>query len=84
MPIRAPFTFFGQIVVHNDEDSQTKFIIDGQQRTITSMIFVHSLQLLYENLYFTTQYHPASKKEVLLSNYVGEYSDEEKKPSSHP
>lgn len=70
--------FFGQIVVHNDEDSQTKFIIDGQQRTITSMIFVHSLQLLYENLYFTTQYHPASKKEVLLSNYVGEYSDEEK------
>lgn len=31
--------FFGQIVVHNDEDSQTKFIIDGQQRTITSMIF---------------------------------------------
>lgn len=70
--------FFGQIVVHNDEGSQTKFIIDGQQRTITSMIFVHSLQLLYENLYFTTQYHPASKKEVLLSNYVGEYSDEEK------
>ena len=70
--------FFGQIVVHNDEDSQTKFIIDAQQRTITSMIFVHSLQLLYENLYFTTQYHPASKKEVLLSNYVGEYSDEEK------
>jgi len=54
--------FFGQIVVHNDEDSQTKFIIDGQQRTITSMIFVHSLQLLYENLYFTTQYHPASKR----------------------
>ena len=49
--------FFGQIVVHNDEDSQTKFIIDGQQRTITSMIFVHSLQLFVRKSIF---YHSIS------------------------
>lgn len=35
-PDMAPH-FFGQVVVHHDE--QAKYIIDGQQRTITSVIF---------------------------------------------
>lgn len=43
--------FFGQIVIHNDEDAQKKYIIDGQQRTITSTIFIRVLQTYYEKLY---------------------------------
>lgn len=31
--------FFGQIVVHDDQGANKKYIIDGQQRTITSVIF---------------------------------------------
>ena len=43
--------FFGQIVVHNDESSKKKYIIDGQQRTITSIIFLHVLKRKYHQLY---------------------------------
>lgn len=43
--------FFGQIVVHNDENSKKKYIIDGQQRTITSIIFLHVLKVKYHQLY---------------------------------
>lgn len=32
--------FFGQIVIHNNDDEKKKYIIDGQQRTITSTIFI--------------------------------------------
>lgn len=35
--------FFGQIVIHNNEDKKEKNIIDGQQRTITSTIFIRVL-----------------------------------------
>lgn len=41
--------FFGQIVVHCDGEGK-KYIIDGQQRTITSMIFMRTLQIFYEEL----------------------------------
>lgn len=70
--------FFGQIVVHNDESTNKKYIIDGQQRTITSMIFLRVLQIFYSQLYLKTKYKPAEKKDVLLSSFIGEYSDEEK------
>lgn len=40
--------FFGQIVVHNDDtDGKKLYIIDGQQRTITSVIFLKALQRVY-------------------------------------
>ena len=70
--------FFGQIVVHNDETANKKYIIDGQQRTITSMIYLRVLQIFYSHLYLNTKYKPAEKKDVLLSSFIGEYSDEEK------
>ena len=38
--------FFGQIVIHNEEDKKL-YIIDGQQRTITSVIFLRALQKIY-------------------------------------
>ena len=46
-PDMAPH-FFGQVVVHHDE--QAKYIIDGQQRTITSVIFLRALQMFYKEI----------------------------------
>ena len=43
--------FFGQIVVHDDHNTRKKYIIDGQQRTITSIIFLRALQLAFVNVY---------------------------------
>lgn len=43
--------FFGQIVAHNDDDNKKKYIIDGQQRTITSIIFLNVLKEKYHQLY---------------------------------
>lgn len=43
--------FFGQIVVHNAENTEhKKYIIDGQQRTLTSMIFLCALHYSYMKL----------------------------------
>lgn len=46
--------FFGQIVVHHDESEQCKYIIDGQQRTITSVIFLRALYIVCEEIYKKT------------------------------
>ena len=35
--------FFGQIVIHNEDDKKL-YVIDGQQRTITSVIYLRALQ----------------------------------------
>lgn len=40
------YHFFGQIVIHNENDSKL-FIIDGQQRSITSVIFLRVLSKFY-------------------------------------
>ena len=47
----ASVHFLGQIVVHEDEDTDTNYIIDGQQRTITSMIFASSLRHMCKTLF---------------------------------
>ncbi len=73
--------FFGQIVIYNDETSSKKFIIDGQQRTITSIIFARSLQLMYKELYMDYGINAANTKVVIISqNLIGPYDEEEKKP----
>lgn len=56
--------FFGQIVVHNDEESKRKYIIDGQQRTITSIIFLHVLKVKYHQLY------KESDNSLIKANYA--------------
>lgn len=38
--------FFGQVVIHNEDDKKL-YIIDGQQRTITSVIFLRVLHKIY-------------------------------------
>jgi uncharacterized protein with ParB-like and HNH nuclease domain len=47
--------FYGQIVVHDDEENGKKYIIDGQQRTTTSMIFLKVLQGFAEEIYKQTE-----------------------------
>ena len=43
--------FFGQIVVHDDPDTKKKYIIDGQQRTTTSVVFLRAMQICFDELY---------------------------------
>lgn len=64
--------FFGQIVVHDDQDHKRKYIIDGQQRTTTSMIFLRALQIFYEKLYETSKIKNADYKRAdIESIYLG-------------
>lgn len=67
--------FFGQIVVHNDESSGKKYIIDGQQRTITSIIFLHVLRVKYHQIYKDSDntLRDADRHEGRISeDYIGE------------
>lgn len=74
--------FFGQIVVHNAEDEEgRKYIIDGQQRTLTSIIFVRTLQAAFEKLAGTSTDSAIRKKcmkrSTLLScSYLGDLDDD--------
>ena len=68
--------FFGQIVIHNDEEDGKKYIIDGQQRTISSVIFLRALQLCYEKIYRDTNNDEANDKfSDIRSLYIGRYTD---------
>ena len=42
--------FFGQVVIHEDKDKK-KYIIDGQQRTATSVIFLAVLRDWFNKIY---------------------------------
>jgi len=42
--------FFGQILVHADVKHDKKYIIDGQQRTTSSIILLKAFQSVYEDL----------------------------------
>ncbi len=64
--------FFGQVVIHNDENNKKKYIIDGQQRTITSTIFMRVLQLQFEQLYKESGMEEADyKKSDIASIHIG-------------
>ena len=68
--------FFGQIVVHSDLEQQKKYIIDGQQRTITSTIFMRTLQYFYEAIYMDHQIKAAFYKASDISAiHIGRYTD---------
>ena len=54
--------FFGQIVVHYDEEEKRKYIIDGQQRTITSVIFLRALQIICEDIYKNPHTFPRERR----------------------
>lgn len=61
--------FLGQIVVHNDREQQKWFIIDGQQRTSTSVIFLDTLRTELSNLYDEFQIEDArdDAEEITIS-----------------
>ena len=66
--------FFGQIVVHSDEDTKKKYIIDGQQRTITSTVFMRTLQYFYTTIYKATDSERADcKKADIAAIHIGRY-----------
>ena len=65
--------FFGQIVVHVNSDDNKKYIIDGQQRTISSVIFLRALQLCFIEIYNETSLNEANQKNSIISyKYIGE------------
>lgn len=63
--------FFGQIVVHNDEVEKKKYIIDGQQRTITSVIFLSALQNFYYMIFKETENQDADAKRSEIATLIG-------------
>lgn len=52
---------FGAIIIHNDAATDKKYIVDGQQRCVTSIIFLRCIQLAYIDLY--NEYNVSSAKE---------------------
>lgn len=62
--------FFGQIVVHNDNDEKRRYIVDGQQRTITSVIFLRVLQIAYDKLYKESNIKKANYRQSDISSIM--------------
>lgn len=73
--------FFGQIVVHDDQKTGRRYIIDGQQRTITSVILLSVLSRFYRKLSQDTTSldfslsNNAIRKNILIENILGANSD---------
>lgn len=75
--------FFGQIVVHIDSDQNNiKNIIDGQQRTTTSMIFMRAIQYFYQDILKANPNHSIAlrKSNDISSQAIGYYDADEKTP----
>ncbi|EGT5618082.1 DUF262 domain-containing protein [Clostridium perfringens] len=76
--------FFGQIVIHNSIEEGKNYIIDGQQRTSTSVIFLSVLNQLFENLYNDFNYKSArNRSEDIRLKYIGRWSEEENELRLH-
>ncbi len=70
--------FFGQMVIHKDKTD--KYIIDGQQRTVTSVIFLRALQLFYEDIFLKTKSADADEKRTdITSLCLGRYTSKANK-----
>ncbi|PAD25233.1 hypothetical protein CHH62_13165 [Niallia circulans] len=70
--------FFGQVVIHDSAVENKKYIIDGQQRTSTSVIFLAVLRDLFNELHQTSNFAPAQNKfEDIRLKYIGRWSEEE-------
>ncbi|WP_455542049.1 DUF262 domain-containing protein, partial [Intestinibacter sp.] len=68
--------FFGQIVVHVDNEDEKYYIIDGQQRTSTSIIFLSVINNLFKEM--ENDYRSARNRcEDIRLKYIGRFSEEE-------
>ena len=64
--------FFGQVVIHDDKIAKKKFIIDGQQRTTTSFIFIKVLQSFYQKIYNDYNLQDAKYNDSFIDiKYIG-------------
>lgn len=64
--------FLGQIVVHNDKDQEKKFIIDGQQRTSTSVILLDAFRTCFNELNTEDAKDDSSD---ITSKFIGRITD---------
>ncbi|MBD8134373.1 DUF262 domain-containing protein [Bacillus sp. CFBP 13597] len=70
--------FFGQVVIHDSQDENKKYVIDGQQRTSTSVIFLAVLRDLFYEVYTSSNIAAAQHKfEDIRLKYIGRWSEEE-------
>jgi len=54
--------FFGQLVVHHDKSKKQYNIIDGQQRVITTSIFINNIRIKAQELYDQLDGNNSNKK----------------------
>lgn len=67
--------FLGQVVVHNEENSDFYYIIDGQQRTSTSIILLDSIRKKLDNL---TDEDANIDADDITSKYIGRLTQKRK------
>lgn len=76
--------FFGQIVIHNSASDDKKYIIDGQQRTSTSVIYLCALYKLFEELYRIHNHRPSKNRtDDLTTKYIGRWEEDENELRLH-
>lgn len=68
--------FFGQIVIHADDELKKKFIIDGQQRTTTSVILLDALRSKFDYLAKKYSIEDAGyDSQDITFKYIGRYTE---------
>lgn len=76
--------FFGQVVVHDDQEDKKKYIIDGQQRSSTSIIYLAVIRDLFDKFYTETKREGARNKvEDIRLKIIGRWSEEENELQFH-
>lgn len=70
--------FLGQVVIHTSTEENKKYIIDGQQRTSTSIIFLSVMNNLFQELFCKYEYKAARNRfEDIRLKYIGRFSEDE-------
>ena len=76
--------FFGQIVIHNCVEEKKKYIIDGQQRTITSTILLCVLNKIFQEIFENYNIEKSrNKSEDIRLKYIGRWSEDENELKLH-
>lgn len=72
--------FFGQVLIHSDIEHGRKYLIDGQQRTTTSLIFARALYKFYSEIANSPSTPDELKNDAqytsseIAMNFVGRYT----------
>ena len=70
--------FLGQIVVHNYNDDEKFYIIDGQQRTATIVIFLSVMRDFFDKIYKSSKLKKAhSRSDDITLKYIGRYDEDD-------